>query len=114
MLDQNQHPINQACKQVLERLELRPDSEQLYLHQLMMYALENCEIRAEPRRFLGDLLGQLDATDPSALMRWVSLEGSERWWTSPEELLKLEPLEAGELLLHALHQETAARIESYP
>lgn len=114
MLEQNEHPINQACKQILDARNQLADPNYLYLHQAILDQLESENhglVKREQAVFLADLLWQLETTNPALLLKWMSVdEGS----VGPEALLELDAEEAAQVLIQVLHIETAARIEAYP
>lgn len=114
MIAANRKPINVACRKILAELKLPADPEQLYLHQVLMNALEQENNGLTSRSqvvFLRDLLEKIDARAPEELLDWMSVpEGS----VDPAELDDLEPDEAGQVLIQILHQETAEKVETYP
>ncbi len=113
MLDDNLNPLNVLFLALLKQLNLPADPEQLYLHQLMMHFLEEgghgLANRQQASR-LRELLESLDANSPASLMKWMWPEEPP----DPEDFEGLSPQEAAQLALQVLHQETAAKDETYP
>lgn len=113
----NQKFLNKHAAKLLKKLGLVPDVEQLHVSQLMLHFLESGQHGLANRGQALDLkefLQRIHARNPVLLMKLLHLQGPESSVKKSQLLAQIDPQLVAQILLQALHRETAAQIETYP
>lgn len=72
-LPENEHPLNQMSKQLLEQLQQSPDDEALYALQLVSHSLPKpmAELRDSQQEEIRSMVDQLMIEEPEQAMKYL-------------------------------------------